>query len=337
MRSQTCRVRQVSLTYAERVHTGHLLKRVFAGRARICLDEFLLEAHVRAQELPERIRAELYAFKLRGHCPVISIKTNPLAEEGLEPTPSSLPVPTGFPHQIRWEEALHLLYASLLGEPFGWTSIQQGRLINEVYPIRANESELVSSGSRYDLGLHTEDAFSPWAGEYLGLMCLRNPHNVPTLMSWIRDVTLTREVVDILFQPRFRILPNRAHWVSPSIAKSSILFGAHQTPYLRINLNVQDSLLDDDVDAKLALSVLKDELESHAFDLVMEEGECCYIDNWTIAHGRKAFLPRYDGTDRWLKRLYVTTDLRRTRHLRQSDEARIIAPENAIEYCSSAY
>ncbi|WP_248963652.1 TauD/TfdA family dioxygenase [Sphaerisporangium perillae] len=42
------------------------------------------------------------------------------------------------------------------------------------------------------------------------------------------------------------------------------------------------------------------------FDMSLESGEFCFIDNYRVVHGRKPFGARHDGTDRWLKRINVT-------------------------------
>ena len=54
-------------------------------------------------------------------------------------------------------------------------------------------------------------------------------------------------------------------------------------------------------------------VESAAFDLSMREAQVLYINNYKCAHGRPHFTPKYDETDRWLKRVQVSKDV--TKHL----------------------
>jgi alpha-ketoglutarate-dependent taurine dioxygenase len=56
----------------------------------------------------------------------------------------------------------------------------------------------------------------------------------------------------------------------------------------------------------------------------MESGDFCFLDNYRVVHGRKPFKARHDGTDRWLKRVNVVRDLRKSRTARQSAMARTI-------------
>ena len=53
-------------------------------------------------------------------------------------------------------------------------------------------------------------------------------------------------------------------------------------------------------------------------------GECVFIDNFQGVHGRQAFRPRFDGTDRWLRGLNVSRDLRKSRTARAGATARTI-------------
>lgn len=53
-------------------------------------------------------------------------------------------------------------------------------------------------------------------------------------------------------------------------------------------------------------------------------GDCVFIDNFRAVHGRKSFRARYDGTDRWLKRLNITRNLRGSRAWRPAADNRVI-------------
>jgi alpha-ketoglutarate-dependent taurine dioxygenase len=43
--------------------------------------------------------------------------------------------------------------------------------------------------------------------------------------------------------------------------------------------------------------------------VVLSDGDVLVIDNDRAVHGRSPFVPRYDGTDRWLKRALVVREL----------------------------
>jgi alpha-ketoglutarate-dependent taurine dioxygenase len=47
-------------------------------------------------------------------------------------------------------------------------------------------------------------------------------------------------------------------------------------------------------------------IDESLIDVVLEPGDVLIINNRRVVHGRRPFKARYDGTDRWLKRVNVT-------------------------------
>ena len=43
--------------------------------------------------------------------------------------------------------------------------------------------------------------------------------------------------------------------------------------------------------------------------VALEAGDLLVVDNAVAVHGRSPFTPRFDGTDRWLQRTFVVSDL----------------------------
>jgi L-asparagine oxygenase len=302
----------------------HLLGKAVSFSNPLEIDRFLIEAHLFSHELPARIRRVFYEFKLTEFSEGICIRNNPINLERVGRTPLSLP--SGIPPKIIEEDVLHLLYGSLLGEIFGWSNHQGGHVINDVMPVWANRDTNNSSGSNHSLGLHTEDASHASTGDYFGLMCLRNPERVPTMISSIDDVRLDPKMKSILFEPRFIVKSNGS--ISAGISSKNheltpILFGHPKSPYMRIS-TTGSYAVEGDHRAREALDALVTQLQQNAIELVLEPGDCCYLDNFKTAHGRQAYSPRYDGTDRWLKRIVIVNDLRKSRNLRSKPSSRVI-------------
>jgi len=315
-------MKYIELLAREARQIEKLLKEMCPEDSPVETDRFLREAHVLAHGLPKRIRRELYEFKLFESSPGICIRHNPVRSESIGPTPDHIPSREEKLYITR-EEMLHVLYASLLGEVFAWSSIQNGNIINEVIPLRENEEKPMSSGSRYFFGFHTEDAFHQYSGDYFGLMCLRNPARTATVISTLGAADLDDETKRILSEPRFTVGANIAHSVAKVSDKVPILFGHKDSPYLRINLNA-DPEVENDGEAQAALEKLVMTLNKNACEVVLDRGDCFYLDNFRAVHGRAPYTPSYDGQDRWLKRLYITSYLRKSRDLRDSPESRII-------------
>ncbi len=248
------------------------------------------------------------------------------------------------------EEMWLVLLGSLLGDVFGWFTQQDGRIIHDVMPIRENENEQLGTGSKQLLWWHNEDAFHPYRGDYLGIMCLRNPDKVATTAGCIDQVNLSDQNLKLLFEPRYVIRPDESHLeknnyrrgdecpellndvvpayerirrmnVAPE--KLSVLFGNPNSPYLRIDPYFMDPL-ESDPEAQNALNTITQSLDAAIQDIVLEPGDCLFIDNYRTVHGRKPFKARYDGHDRWLKRINITKDLRKSRDSRVSCADRLI-------------
>ena len=102
-----------------------------------------------------------------------------------------------------------------------------------------------------------------------------------------------------------------------------VLYGPVASPYMCIDPVYMNIPYSDDPSTR-ALNKLVDVINSQLADVVLAPGEIVLIDNARAIHGRKPFEPRYDGTDRWMKRINVTRDLRKSRVARASESARVI-------------
>nr|ADR02786.1 SriC [Streptomyces ribosidificus] len=234
------------------------------------------------------------------------------------------------------------LYAGLLGDVFGWATQQDGRVVTDVLPIKGGEHTLVSSSSRQELGWHTEDAFSPHRADYVGLLSLRNPDRVATTLAGAPLDDLDERTLDVLFQDRFLIRPDDSHLpVNNSTAQRAraqfdeiaqavdrpepvaVLTGHRAAPHLSVKGDFS-APAEGDEEAAAALETLRKLIEASLYELVLDAGDVAFIDNRRAVHGRRAFRPRYDGRDRWLKRINITRDLHRSREIRASGDSRVL-------------
>ena len=210
-----------------------------------------------------------------------------------------------------------------LGEPFTWQTLQSGRMIQDILPIKGEEDAQSGHGSEAVLDFHTEDGFHPDRCDYLLLLALRNHGEIPTWVAHISDVCLDPAQRKILFEPRYQIVPDAEHIRQLSIdnpdhpdlraaiamrnnpAPVGTLFGRIDDPYVRIDYPFMRPLDKSDRDARRALEALMGELYRVKRNVVLSQGDILIVDNYRAVHGRARFQPRYDGTDRWLKRMLV--------------------------------
>jgi L-asparagine oxygenase len=92
-----------------------------------------------------------------------------------------------------------------------------------------------------------------------------------------------------------------------------VLTGDFTDPNVQVDFHATQPLGDE---AKIALEQLREAFIEVSETLVLQSGEMAFVDNRIAIHGRTAFVPRYDGQDRWLHRTFVHLDNRRTRVVR---------------------
>jgi Fe(II)/alpha-ketoglutarate-dependent arginine beta-hydroxylase len=213
-------------------------------------------------------------------------------------------------------EILICLISSLLGQIFGWKAEQNSRLIHDIFPIKEHENSQESTGSYQLIHWHTEEAFHPFSSDYLCLLCLKNEQEVPTTYCSINSLDLSGSEYDILFEPRFifnKVSSHKALDKKENPYINSVLYGDRNKPFIRIDYYFMD-VIDGDVNASSALNKLINLINSSLKKLVLKPGDLLLIDNALCVHGRDSFIPKYDGNDRWLKRVNITRDIYKSRN-----------------------
>lgn len=298
-----------------------LLEEVTARHDSVEEERFLDEASTYAQELPRRLRAFLNTFRLREPSGICVVSGYPVEDSRIGKTPSHWREGSG---ASTLEEAVFLsLCGSLLGEAIGWAHQRDGLICQDLVPIEGHEKEMLGSGSERELVWHTEDARYSHRGDYIGLMCLRNPYAAPTTFASIDEVEVDPEKVQALFEPRFVFLPDPSHPEDTEREKAAVLFGDPESPYVRFDPYSMEQ--PDTEEAREAFEYLIQAIDENLTGIALRPGDTLFIDNYKTVHGRSSFKPRFDGTDRWLKRINVTRDLRKSRGVRKATASRVIS------------
>ncbi|MFD8952828.1 guanitoxin biosynthesis L-enduracididine beta-hydroxylase GntD [Streptomyces xanthophaeus] len=305
----------------------HELHRIDSDGASNMHDRASLTAHA----LPERLVRFLQDFRNKETAGACLVRGWPINDEAVGRTPDDWRYEVTSRAVLKHEIYLILL-SSLLGDIFAWSTVQDGHLVQDLLPVQGQELEKNAGSSESLLDLHTEDAFSPLRCDYLSLFCLRNDDGVPTAYSSVDSVRhLTTEHRRVLAEPRFVLTPDPEHFRRaiengedlPVPQKTSILFGDPASPYIAFDEFFIETEADDR-EASIALAALTAQLNESQLDVALEPGDALFLDNYRAVHGRKPFQARYDGRDRWLKRISVTRDLRRSRGARSSVQSRVV-------------
>lgn len=204
-----------------------------------------------------------------------------------------------------------LRFADDIGRAVGYDREQAGRLIQDVFPVKSRERAQVSTSSTVMLGSHTETAFHPHKPRYVVLLCLRGDSAAATTYADINDIVthLSAIELDVLQTDEF-VTTVDPSFMSNGEPDASVVI----TPITRRSngwVFVYDELLMKGTTprAVAALDVLHRAVKSATRHVVLTSGDLLVIDNDRAVHGRTPFTPRYDGTDRWLKRSLVVTSL----------------------------
>jgi L-asparagine oxygenase len=264
-------------------------------------------ARDQSRNLPDRLRTMVEHFRASpppSGCLVL--KGLPVGD--LPPTPSTPTEPT---EKSQLTEVMLLAFATVLGEPVGYLPEHGGDVVQNIVPVRAAATSQTSTSSNVDLMFHTEAAFHPHRPKYLLLYCLRGDPQARTTVASVHAALarLPHDVADVLFEQRFRCavdesyLNGRTNVLGPPMA---VLSGDRADPRMVFD---QDLMVGTDEEADEALAALGDALQAHHDFVVLEPGDLLVLDNDMVVHGRSPFAARFDGTDRWLQRAFVITDL----------------------------
>jgi L-asparagine oxygenase len=226
----------------------------------------------------------------------------------LPATPSSPTEPTV---KDRVSEFTLLTVARRLGQPVGYEPEHGGDLIQNIVPTAHAADRQVSTSSKVELMFHTEAAFHPHRPRYLLLLCLRGDASAQTTLSSIHEVLphLPAHVRTTLFEPRFRTAVDESYLHHRSNMLGTpmpVLSGDRDLPSMVFDA---DLMVGTDAAADEALQVLAEAVVTMRASVTLQAGDLLVVDNAVAVHGRSPFTPRFDGTDRWLQRTFVVSDL----------------------------
>ncbi len=311
------------------------------------LDQRLDAIAVCAHELPARVRTVLTGFRLTGR-PYggLVLSGLPVDQDLLGPTPTDDTDPPRSP-ELERATAMLLLVGSLLGSPISFLTQRTGELVRDVFPMPDHEGEKLASSSTTTLHWHTEDAFHPHRADWIVLLCLRNHDHVGTTFAPVTRLDLDPDTVRTLSEERFVIVPDGSHSPTSTATIGSsddypsaetyeriiaatyrprelaILTGDPAAPFMCIDPPFMQRPLQD-TRAERALDTLVDTIDHSLCDVTLATGQILIIDNKRAVHGRRPFQARYDGTDRWLRRIKVAADLRPTEGRRFGPHGRAV-------------
>lgn len=223
-------------------------------------------------------------------------------------TPSS---PTEATNKDVQSEYALLSIARCLGQPVGYLPEHNGALVQNIVPVRGREASQISTSSKAALQFHTETAFHPFRPRYLLLLCLRGDSQAGTLVASVYDIVkrLSSQDIQVLKENRFRTAVD-ASFLNGALSglgsEQPILFGSDADLTFIYDADLMVGI---DTEAQDVLERLTIAVRACSTSVVLGARDLLVVDNYVAVHGRTPFEARFDGTDRWLQRTFVVSDL----------------------------
>jgi L-asparagine oxygenase len=215
-----------------------------------------------------------------------------------------------------FSECCLLLFMLHVGDPISYEDEKEGVLIQNICPVKGHESRQENTSSEKVLNFHTEDSFHPFPPDYLTLTGLRADHEkvARTLTTSIRTVLdqVPSTCISFLRQPLYHLSPSSSFNINKEGDYSvtlPVLSGSLLDPDMCIHFT---SMTAESTEAQWALDTLKAALLKEVVAFNILPGDMLIVDNRIAAHARMPFKPRFDGTDRWLQRMFTIVDFRRS-------------------------
>jgi L-asparagine oxygenase len=272
-------------------------------------EAFLDQARTAVTEsLPGAIRSALAELRQHRGDAALLIRDLPLPDE-LPPTPGA-PFATLDLDAIG-TEALLVAVASQLGEPFSYEQWDGGQLVHNKYPIRAH-SDVQYGSNAVEFLLHTETPFRDVSPDFLVLFCVRSDPTgrARTQVADIAEVVarMPADLREILCEPLYAFETDNPVLMIDGRGVTEPQPIVTQRDSRDVAEYVGD-LVSISPRGEAPLRELGRRLSAVAVDVPLSAGQMLVLDNLRVVHGRNAFQPRYDGTDRWLQRALITNRL----------------------------
>ena len=260
-----------------------------------------------SRALPESVHEALLEFADESHpSGALLVRGIPIGD--LPNTPSTTKTPSD---KSRVSEQVLLAAGRVLGQPIGYLPEHGGDIIQNLIPTRDGAYRQVSTSSAVTLAWHTEAAFHPHRPRFLLLLCLRGDPAARTTLCSIHEVVeaLSLRTRWLLSEPLYRTAVDESYAGSRSQQLGPLV------PVLSGDLDAPRMVFDADLmtgvsaEATSALAELTALIEAQHTYVVLQAGDLLVVDNSRAVHGRSPFTPRFDGTDRWLQRTFVVSDL----------------------------
>lgn len=277
---------------------------------------FVRQARRAAMFLPAKLREIMEEFTVYGDGGLL------LTDVPVGPSP---PTPTSANNDITRNTVMAKelsVIMSVICHLAGFRGESNGELIQALLPTKSDRYEQTSTGSLVELLAHTEQAFSDFRPDWLGLGCLRgDPHAVTYLLTGRTLVRcLPGYVVNLLCDKEFYTGVDTSFVRGGASADVrgpfAVLSGPLGDPVLRYD---GELMFSPSAEHQRALEMVHAAYLEHRSGVALKPGDILVIDNSRGIHGRSPFYAQFDDGDRHVCRVQGHASLAATRRVRRLD------------------
>lgn len=298
------------------------------------VDRSLVELHVAFAGLPAEQLSTIIAFGLHVDAPGVLLVSGLPTDPNLPDTPTDGGPSRDKPTFVA--ERVLLGLSQLLGEPVGFTSEKNGRLIHDVAPVKMGAATQTNESSKVFLNFHNDivhddsgryDIANP---DFLVLNCLRPDAGGEAITCYAdaRDVcrAMHPDTLAVLREPLFQLnapgsyVRDVAGGAEVLSDPMPVIAGPAHAPEVSVSANGVRGLT---AEAEQAVATLQHACVSVAHQVCLEPGSALLINNRKGLHARSQFVARHDGSDRWLQRSYIRRNLWDIRHRATDADQRV--------------
>ena len=268
------------------------------------------------RDIPETIYNTFIHFKKYGSKTGCLLLHIPL-DDDTPPTPDGNQYKLGETTELSKIQAICM---TIMGEMVAYEAEGYGNLFQDVVPLKSMLNQQTSTGSNFELEIHTEQAFSQLRPDILSLSCLRGDPNAFTYILHVESIlqNMTEHEIALLKQPLWKIGVD----LSFKINESEFIEGNIRGPFPILQGSEENPILVFDQDLMFGLTEESDSLIDKIVGLYYRErnsynltsGDIIFIDNNRAVHGRSSFFPKFDGLDRFLIRSFLVFDYEKVKY-----------------------
>ncbi len=212
-------------------------------------------------------------------------------------------------------EGLILGIGRCFGQPFTYPYLKErGGLIQDLVPMEAEKNLASTGGSLVELKMHRDFPFHPEATspDLLFLLCLRgdSTQKAYTMLCDARTLCNALEPEDVEL---LRLHPIEWRFPNPDqFFQKPAITGTRENPCVNLtdeNVAPGSTIGSPIEEVQSAYERLREKAAELATGVFLSYGDLLIISNKRTVHARTSFTPRFDGSDRWLKKIFISFNL----------------------------